>query len=56
MLNTIKTMIFYLAITFCLLLIIYGVCNSSLLRKIKETGELTIFDEVYTCTYKGKVN
>lgn len=55
MLNTIKTMLFYLAVTVCGLLIVYGICNSSLKRQIANTGELVIFDEVYTCQYKGQL-
>ena len=51
----IKTMLFYLAVTVCTLLVIYGICNSALKRQITNTGELVIFDEVYTCQYKGQL-
>lgn len=49
-----KTTLFYLAITLSVLLVIYGICNSALKRQIANTGELVIFDEVYTCQLKSQ--
>jgi len=44
-----------LIITFFLLfgVIVYGVTNEKILNKL-ESGEITVYDEVYTCNYKGK--
>ena len=56
MLNFIKTVLFYTAIMLCILFGMYGVCNSALLKQIKTTGGITVYDEFYACTYKGKVN
>ena len=51
----------FLTTFFCIVLTVifiafvsHGIRNTSILREITNTGEIRVYDEVYTCKYKGK--
>ena len=50
----ITTFLFIVATVLCLVLILRGIRHNSILKEINETGEIRLYDEVYTCKYKGK--
>lgn len=49
----IGTLLFIVAAIICCALIVRGVANERLLRQINKNGELTIYDQVYSCKLKG---
>jgi len=49
-----STILFIFATGLCLALIFRGVRDNGILKEINNTGEIRIYDEVYTCKYKGK--
>jgi len=48
------TLLFAISVALCLALILRGIRDNSILKEITNTGEIRIYDEVYTCKYKGK--
>lgn len=51
--DLIGTLLFIVAIIVCWALIIRGIANERLLRQINQKGEITIYDQVYSCKLKG---
>lgn len=51
--DLIGILLFIVAIIVCWALIIRGIANERLLRQINQNGEITIYDQVYSCKLKG---
>lgn len=51
--DLIGTLLFITAIIICWALMIRGIANTKLLKQINEKGEITIYDQVYSCKLKG---